>query len=55
VLTATFDGEPTINEQEVEDWKYVSLEEIQKDAHLNPHLYTEWFKLILNHQNPLVR
>ncbi len=55
VLTATFDGEPTINEQEVEDWKYVSLEEIQKDAQLNPHLYTEWFKLILTHQNLLVR
>lgn len=51
VLTATFDGEPTINEQEVEDWKYISLMKVQQDAQRNPHLYTEWFKLILNHHH----
>jgi isopentenyl-diphosphate delta-isomerase len=50
VLTAQFDGEPKVNENEVEDWKYVSLKELQRDAQDNPHLYTEWFKLILKHQ-----
>jgi isopentenyl-diphosphate delta-isomerase len=50
VLTAQFDGEPKVNENEVEDWKYVSLKELQRDAQNNPHLYTEWFKLILKHQ-----
>jgi isopentenyldiphosphate isomerase len=34
----------------VEDWKYVSLKELQRDAQNNPHLYTEWFKLILKRQ-----
>lgn len=50
VLTAQFDGEPKVNENEVEDWKYVGLKELQRDAQDNPHLYTEWFKLILKHQ-----
>jgi len=50
VLTAQFDGEPKVNENEVEDWKYISLKELQRDAQDNPHLYTEWFKLILKHQ-----
>lgn len=50
VLTAQFDGEPEVNENEVEDWKYVGLKELQRDAQDNPHLYTEWFKLILNHK-----
>ena len=50
VLTAQFDGEPKVNENEVEDWKYVGLKELQRDALDNPHLYTEWFKLILKHQ-----
>jgi isopentenyl-diphosphate delta-isomerase len=50
VLTAQFDGEPKVNENEVEDWKYVSLKELQRDAQNNPHLYTEWFKLILKRQ-----
>ncbi len=51
VLTAIFDGKPIANKKEVEDWKYVGLKELQQDAKENPHLYTEWFKLILNHQN----
>lgn len=55
VLTAQFDGEPKVNENEVEDWKYVGLKELQRDAQDNPHLYTEWFKLILKHQEIAIR
>jgi isopentenyl-diphosphate Delta-isomerase len=47
VLTAQFDGAPLVNEAEVEDWKYVNLKDLQSDVQINPHLYTEWFKLIL--------
>ena len=54
VLTALFDGEPMVNENEVADWKYIDLKELKKDALVNPHLYTEWFKLILNHNELVV-
>jgi isopentenyl-diphosphate delta-isomerase len=48
VFTGVFDGEPNINTQEVEDWKFISLEQLLKDVSVNPQHYTYWFKLILN-------
>lgn len=34
------------NPQEVLDWKYVSIADIQKDLALNTAQYTPWFKII---------
>ena len=50
VLMALFDGEPTINEEEVEDWKYVYITELLRDVQLNPNAYTPWLKLILTYK-----
>jgi len=50
VLAAHYDGEPIINEHEVEDWKYASIDELQIDVQHNPEIYTKWFKLILAHK-----
>lgn len=50
VYTGTFDGEPIINNNEVEDWKFISLDELLYDVQHNPHHYTYWFKLILEQQ-----
>lgn len=49
VYTGTFDGVPDINREEVEDWKYVSLQELKTDMRRNPDQYTCWFHLIMNH------
>lgn len=49
VFTAQFDGEPIINPDEVEDWKFISLESLMEDVGTNPHRYTAWFKLMLEH------
>ncbi len=49
VFTAVFNGVPSINLEEVEDWKYMGIEELQHSINLNPHHYTYWFKLIVNH------
>lgn len=38
---------PNGNPEEVMDWKYLSIEQIEFDLKKNPHLYTEWFKLCL--------
>ncbi|MBS1556793.1 MAG: isopentenyl-diphosphate Delta-isomerase [Bacteroidetes bacterium] len=47
VFTATFDGKPVINTSEVEDWKFVDVNELLVDISSNPQRYTEWFKLIV--------
>jgi isopentenyl-diphosphate Delta-isomerase len=48
VFTGTYDGEPKINHNEVEDWKYADLRWLKKDIVENPGRYTYWFKLIVN-------
>jgi isopentenyl-diphosphate Delta-isomerase len=47
VLIGYYDGEPEMNPEEAQDWKYQSLEETKLDARLNPQQYTSWFKIIL--------
>jgi isopentenyl-diphosphate delta-isomerase len=50
VFVGRFDGEPTINREEVEDWKYTNDTDLVQDIKENPQSYTHWFKLILNHK-----
>lgn len=47
VFKGIFDGEPVINKQEVEDWKFISPRQLLDDIALNPQNYTHWFKLIV--------
>ena len=49
VYVGTFDGEPSINTEEVEAWKYVDLATLRSDIKKNPEAYTYWFKLIISH------
>ncbi len=44
VLIGKFDGKPIINAEEVEDFKWVSFEFLERDTHQNPNTYTYWFK-----------
>ncbi|HLZ17027.1 MAG TPA: isopentenyl-diphosphate Delta-isomerase [Cyclobacteriaceae bacterium] len=48
VFTGVFDGEPVVNRNEVEDWKFISPCQLLADVQMNPQNYTHWFKLILN-------
>lgn len=47
VFIGTSDSEPVINRDEVEDWKFTSLSELQKEIKTNPDQFTFWFKLII--------
>lgn len=47
VFTTIYSEEPKVNPEEVEDWKYVSIEELKNDINENPEHYTAWFKIIL--------
>lgn len=48
ILVGYFEGEPELNPEEVASWKWVSLDDLQKDMKINPHIYTEWFKIIFD-------
>lgn len=48
VFTGITDQLPTINLTEVNSHKYLNLDELKMDIHLNPQNYTIWFKIILN-------
>jgi isopentenyl-diphosphate Delta-isomerase len=48
VYTGTTDEQPSINLNEVEDWKYAEPAWLRDDMRKNPHAYTHWFKLIMS-------
>lgn len=48
VFIGETDIEPKINPEEVESWKYVTMNWLEKDIQDNPQNYTEWFKIALD-------
>jgi len=42
---------PEIDPEEIEDYKWISIEELKKDMLNNPLKYTIWFKEIMKHLN----
>lgn len=49
VFVGQFDGAPRVNPDEVEDWKFQSLQSVRKDVREHPDKFSSWFKLILDH------
>jgi isopentenyl-diphosphate Delta-isomerase len=48
VMIGNYNGEPKINPEEVESWKWMGIEDVQKDMQLHPEIYTVWFKIIFD-------
>ena len=48
VMIGYFDENPVINPLEVENWKWMKIEDIKADMALNPDIYTIWFKIIFD-------
>ncbi len=46
VMVGSYQEDPKINRDEVENYKWMTLTEVKKDIENNPDLYTEWFKII---------
>lgn len=46
VMVGKYNDEPTINTDEVESYKWMSLEAVKEDMEVNPEIYTAWFKII---------
>jgi isopentenyl-diphosphate delta-isomerase len=47
VLTGITNQNPHINKDEVENYKWMPIEDIKKDIISHPDLYTSWFKIAL--------
>ncbi len=45
VFIGKYNQLPNINSDEVNDWKWISIENLNLELQSNPNLYTEWFKL----------
>lgn len=48
VMIGYSNEEPKINPEEVHNWKWMGIEEVQKDILLHPEIYTVWFKIIFD-------
>lgn len=46
VMVGYFDGAPNLNADEVESYKWMTLEGVKADIENNPEQYTAWFKII---------
>ena len=46
VMVGKYNENPKINREEVESYKWMSLEAIKVDMEINPKIYTAWFTII---------
>ncbi|MDY0781651.1 isopentenyl-diphosphate Delta-isomerase [Tenacibaculum sp. IB213877] len=46
VMIGKFNDEPSINKEEVEAYKWMTLKEVKNDMEQYPQHYTAWFKII---------
>lgn len=46
VLVGYYNDEPVINPDEVDDWKWMSADEIRDEISKHPEKFTAWFKII---------
>lgn len=48
VLIGYYNDNPNLNKEEVESYKWMTLEEVKEDMEQQPELYTAWFKIIFD-------
>ncbi len=48
ILVGSYEGDPSINKDEVADWKWMDLDLVKNDILNSPEKYTAWFKIIFD-------
>jgi isopentenyl-diphosphate delta-isomerase len=48
VLYGQFDGSPSPDPNEADDWKWMAFGDLREDMKINPESYTPWFRLIIS-------
>ena len=46
ILVGIFEGTPLINKNEVNDFKWITFDKLQKEIYSSPQNYTVWFRII---------
>ena len=46
IMVGYYNEDPVINPDEVESFRWLTLEEVKEDISARPETYTEWFKII---------
>jgi len=46
IMIGHYNNNPIINREEVESFKWMTIEEVKNNIVLRPKIYTEWFKII---------
>lgn len=46
IMLGRYNGSPTINPEEVADWKWMPIEDVKNDVDIHPERYTVWFVII---------
>ena len=47
IFLGKYDKEVNVNLDEVKDWKWINISELEEDVKKNPDKYTPWFKIAL--------
>jgi len=47
VFIGNFDGVPKPNLEEIDNWKWIKIEDLKRDIKENPEKYTAWFKIAI--------
>lgn len=47
VFTGNYEGNFALNEEEVSEIRYISMQQLDEEMNENPENFTEWFKIIL--------
>jgi isopentenyl-diphosphate delta-isomerase len=48
VLVGTYEGEPAPDPSEVEDWRWVTMDELRRDLRERPNDYSYWLSVAVN-------
>jgi len=46
VMIGNYNEDPIINTEEVESFKWMTLDDVKSDMNINPENYTKWFQII---------
>lgn len=48
ILIGYYNEDPILNREEVENFKWMTIDEVKDDIQKHPEIYTEWFKIIFD-------
>ena len=54
VFFGVTEAAPVVNPTEVEDWKFISMDDLRNEMDKNPETFTHWFKIILKEWEKII-